>query len=313
MAEIKDRNTMGNVIRFTREYLDSIYIEERLVGAKEPNLQMELFGETFASPIMTPAFSHLRTFASERENALCEYSRAAAEMNQVNWVGMSTNEEFAEALATGARTIRIIKPYADKDQIYSRIEFAEKEGALAVGIDIDHVFGETGAYDVCFGNPMTCQTVSDLKGYVNSTKLPFVIKGVLSVQDAAACAEAGVRGIVVSHHHGRMPFAIPPVMILPEIVKELGEREKRRVKVFVDCSMDSGVDAFKALALGADAVSAGRILMPGLVKEGCQGVKAKLKAMNEELAEIMAYTGTGSLAGMDGTVLHRKDGSRLIE
>lgn len=312
MAEIKDRNTMGNVIRFTREYLDSLYIEERLVGAKEPCLQMELFGETFASPIMTPAFSHMKTFASERENALVEYSRAAAELNQVNWVGMSTNEEFGEALLAGARTIRIIKPYADKDEIYSRIEFAEKGGALAVGVDIDHVFGETGKYDVCFGNLMTCQTIADLRGYANSTKLPFVVKGVLSVQDALACAEAGVQGIVVSHHHGRMPFAIPPLMILPEIVKVLGERDKRRVKIFVDCSMDSGVDAFKALALGADAVSAGRILMPGLVKEGCEGVKAKLRAMNEELAEIMAYTGTGSLAQMDGTVLHRRDGSQLV-
>lgn len=44
------------------------------------------------------------------------------------------------------------------------------------------------------------------------------------------------------------------------------------MKIFVDCGIDSGVDAFKALVLGADAVSAGRILMPGLVKEGCDGV-----------------------------------------
>ena len=163
MAEIKDRNTMGNVVRFTREYFDSIFVEERLVGAKKASLKMELFGEEFDSPIMTPAFSHLKTFASERENALCEYSRAAAEMNQVNWVGMMTNDEFAQALKTGARTIRIIKPYADKDEIYSRMEFAEKNGAFAVGIDIDHVFGETGDYDCCFGNWMTYQTEEDLQ------------------------------------------------------------------------------------------------------------------------------------------------------
>lgn len=77
MAEIKDRNTMGNVVRFTREYFDSIFVEERLVGAKRASLKMELFGEEFDSPIMTPAFSHLKTFASERENALCEYSRGS--------------------------------------------------------------------------------------------------------------------------------------------------------------------------------------------------------------------------------------------
>ena len=66
MAEIKDRNTMGNVVRFTREYFDSIFVEERLVGAKRASLKMELFGEEFDSPIMTPAFSHLKTFASKR-------------------------------------------------------------------------------------------------------------------------------------------------------------------------------------------------------------------------------------------------------
>ena len=120
MARFNDPNTMTNVVAFTRAYFDSIFVEERLIGAKLPDLSMELFGKTFASPIMTPAFSHLKTFAAERENGLCEYSRAAAELHQVNWVGMMTNEEYATLSDTGAQTIRIIKPYADKDEIFSR-------------------------------------------------------------------------------------------------------------------------------------------------------------------------------------------------
>ncbi len=70
---------------------------------------------------------------------------------------------------------------------------------------------------------MTYQAEEDLQNYVKATGLPFVVKGIMSVQDALACQRAGVAGIVVSHHHGRMPFAIPPMMILPEIVEALGK------------------------------------------------------------------------------------------
>ena len=311
MARFNDPNTMTNVVAFTRAYFDSIFVEERLIGAKLPDLSMELFGKTFASPIMTPAFSHLKTFAAERENGLCEYSRAAAELHQVNWVGMMTNEEYATLSDTGAQTIRIIKPYADKDEIFSRIAFAQERGALAVGIDIDHSFGDTGAYDVCGGYPMISQSVEDLRTYIDYTNLPFVVKGVLSVSDALKCEEADVSAIVVSHHHGRMPFAVPPLMVLPDIVRALGP--KRRMKIFVDCSIDSGYDAFKALCLGADAVSAGRVLFPDLIRDGCEGVKRCLERMNHELAQMMAYTGCATLGAATPALLRRADGSKFEE
>ena len=302
MARFNDGAAMTSVVQFTRTYLDSILAEERLIDAVEPDLSMDLWGEKFASPIMTPAFSHLKTFASERENGMCEYSSAAAQMNQVNWVGMMKNEEYAEIAETGARTIRIIKPYADHDEIYSRIEFAESHDAFAVGMDIDHIFGDNGRYDICVGEQMANKSMEDIKKFVEFTKLPYVIKGVLSVQDALKCADAGVSGIVVSHHHGRMPFAMPPLMVLPEILKALGP--DRQMRVFVDCGIDSGYDAFKALALGADAVSAGRVLFKGLIGGGTEGVKAQLEEMNTQLRQMMAYTGCSDLSKMDASILH---------
>lgn len=309
MERFQDSNAMTDVVKCTRQYLDSILAEERLIDSQEPLLNFSLFGESFASPIMLPAFSHLKTFASEREDGMSEYSLAAAQMKQVNWVGMCENDEFAVILGTGAKTIRIIKPYADKDKFFSQMEFAEKHGALAIGMDIDHIFGADGKYDVVFGEKMRRQTIKDLKEYVKFTNLPFIVKGILSVQDAVKCAEAGVKGIVVSHHHGRMPSAIPPVMVLPEIAAEV--KKQGEMKLFVDCCIDSGTDAFKAIALGADAVSAGRILMPGLVKGGCEGVKEFLQKMNEQLAEMMAYTGCTTLEDINSSVLWSKDGRRM--
>jgi len=298
MAEnVKFRPSDANQI--TRKYLDSILIEERLIDSGIPSTKIELFGETYETPIMTPAFSHLHVFAPEREDGMCEYARGAKNIGALNWVGMSENEEFGRIAATGVRTVRIVKPYADRDKILDQFAFAESVGAVAVGIDIDHSYSGKGGYDLVQGEKMTGLSSADLRELVSSTKLPVVIKGVLSVQDAVKCAENGVQGILVSHHHGRMPFAIPPLMVLPEIVKAVGGR----MKIFVDCSIDTGADAYKALALGADAVAVGRALMQPIIDEGALGVEKYMRRMNDELSMIMAFTGCKTVQDIEPTAL----------
>ena len=76
------------------------------------------------------------------------------------------------------------------------------------------------------------------------------------------------------------------------------------MKIFVDCGMDTGYDAYKALALGADAVSVGRGILNPLLSEGKEGVVLKITRMNEELREMMMYTGVKNLQSFDSTVLH---------
>ena len=89
-------------------------------------------------------------------------------------------------------------------------------------------------------------------------------------------------------------------MILEDIVDAVGGK----MKIFVDCGIVSGIDAYKCLALGADAVSVGRHLMP-LLTNGADAVAKRMKAMTAELARIMADTGVLSLDRMDPTVIHK--------
>ena len=287
---------------YTRKYIDSILIEERIIDSTMPTLETDIFGELFSSPIMTPAFSHLKAIGKDRENTMIEYARAAKELNILNWVGREANDDdlIAEILATGAKTVRIIKPYADHQIILDQIRFAEEHGAFAVGIDIDHVYGNDGKYDVVDGYEMGPVMMEDIKKYVASTKLPFVLKGILSVDDAVKCAECGVNGIVVSHHSGRIPSAVPPLMVLPQIAEATADTD---MWIFADCHIDSGVDAFKAIALGADAVSAGRAIMKPLVEEGTAGVVKKIQSMNEELITVMGYTGSRDVHEIEETML----------
>ena len=281
----------------TRDYFDSLLLETRYIDSELPSTKMELFGEEFDTPIMTAALSHLHNPA----DGMAIYGKGAALANAVHWVGMGEDAELEGVVATGARSIKIIKPHADNREVFRKIEHAVKTGCFAVGMDTDHAFNSIGGYDDVFGLPMKSKSVEELSEFVQAAGVPFVVKGVLSPRDAEKCVKAGCAGLVVSHHHGMVDYSVPPLMVLPEIVKAVGNE----IPVFIDCGIVSGMDAYKCLALGAKAVSVGRHLMP-LLKDGPEAVAQRIYEMNAELAGIMARTGVKSLDDMDPTVIHRR-------
>jgi isopentenyl diphosphate isomerase/L-lactate dehydrogenase-like FMN-dependent dehydrogenase len=286
----------GNSDRITREYLDSLLLEMRHIDAVKPDTGFTLYGERFATPIMTAALSHLDNV---HEKGMVEMAKGAKMAEAVCFAGMGEKEELEEMTKTGARVVKIIKPYADNQVIFDKIAHAESCGVLAVGMDIDHAFNGNGDYDTVLGLEMRPKSLEEIRQFVQATSLPFLIKGVLSERDAYKCLQAGVRGIVVSHHHGIMDYALPPLKILPSIVKVTGGE----IPVFVDCGIAGGMDAFKALALGADGVCVGRALMEPLRDNGAKGLCDAILAMNGELAGVMARTGCPDLSHMDADVI----------
>lgn len=291
-------NQKADANQITREYFDSLLLETRYLDSELPDTRMQLWGETFATPIMTAALSHLGNVC---ENGMVKLAEAAKAAGAVYWCGMGDEAELEAITATGARTVKIIKPYEHNEDIFRKIEHAVKAGVFAVGMDIDHSFNGSGGYDCVLGCQMKAKSTQEIKEFVDAASVPFIVKGVLSVQDAQKCVEAGVSGIVVSHHHGIMNYSIPPLLVLEKIV----EAVDGRMKIFVDCSIESGMDAFKALALGADAVCVGRDLM-GPLKDGSEAAAARILELNGQLASVMARTCTKTLDDMDASVIwHR--------
>lgn len=288
----------SNSDKITRDYFDSLLIETRYLDATIPSTEMTLFGETFRTPIMTAALSHLH---HTTQDGMTVYAQAAAQSGAMHWVGMGSENELEKIVATGAKTIKIIKPHADNQEVFRKIEHAVKVGCIAVGMDIDHAFNSDGGYDNVFGLPMKAKSTEELAEFVQAAGVPFIVKGVLSPHDAEKSLKAGCAGMVVSHHHGMVQYAVPPLMVLRDIISATGGS----VPVFVDCGIESGMDAYKCLALGAKAVSVGRHLMP-LLKEGPEAVARRIEEMTAELAGVMARTGVGSLDKMDSTVIHRR-------
>ena len=288
----------GDSVQIAREYMDSLLVETRVVGAERPDTTFRFLGETFSTPVMTAALSHLD---------LVSMAAGAKQAGACVSIGMGGNGEMGEILATGAKVMKIIKPYADEKEILSRLEYAEENGALAVGMDVEHAVNTDDAEDsVVMGLQMKQPTLAELEKYIRHTNLPFFIKGALSVQDALRCRDLGAAGLVLSHHNGLTRFAVPPVMVLPEIRKAIG----KDLLLIADGGIESGVDAFKALARGADAVTMGKALMGPLKEKGAEGVAEILRKATAQLQAMMIRTGTKNLKHMDPSVIWEPIGYR---
>ena len=280
--------------------MDGILIKERLIDSVVADTKISFLGEEFDMPVMMPAFSHLGCFNGREKTGLEEYSLATKELNILNFVGMMENEGYDKIVATGAKTVRIVKPYADNGKVRDQMQYAESKGAFGIGMDIDHIFGEEGE-DIVIGEKMAVQTSEMLASYIESTKLPFFVKGVLSAEDAVKCANLGAKAIIVSHHHGRMPYAMPPMSMLPEIREALIGTD---VKIIVDCGIAGGADVYKALALGADAAAVGRSMLPSLEENGVDGVVNFVRGVQKELRFIMSCTGFAKPSDIDESCLY---------
>ena len=287
-------NPAEDSIRIARAYMDSLQVESRLLGAEEPSSAFEFLGETFSTPIMTAALSHI-DLKGMAEGAVL----AGAAVS----IGMGDNETLKGVLGTGAKVMKIVKPYANRDDIRDRIRFAEANGAIAVGIDIEHsIHADDPEPDNVFGLQMKLPSLGELREFIQSAKLPFFIKGALSVQDAVKCVELGCAGVILSHHNGIMRCAVPPVRLLPKIRKAVGHK----LILIADGGMESGFDAFKALALGADAVTVGRPLMEPLKERGAAGVRDVLETMTKQLQVMMYRTASKDLKHIDPSVIWEK-------
>jgi isopentenyl diphosphate isomerase/L-lactate dehydrogenase-like FMN-dependent dehydrogenase len=286
----------GSSQRITREYFDSLLVEMRAIDAVEGSTKTVLFGRELSTPVMVAALSHLHEV---RPNGMVETAQGAAAAGTIMWSGIGPLEELEQLIATGAPVIKIVKPYADTDLVLEKIEHAEKAGALAVGMDTDYGFGRMNSPYSARGVSVSPKTLGDLKSFVKATTLPFIIKGVLSERDAAKALEAGAGGIVISHHNGVFDYAVPPVRILPRIQKLVGGR----IPIFVDCGIQSGMDAFKALALGASGVCVGTKVIAGLTQDGAAGVQKTLEDITAELKWALQMTGSPDPAHIDPSVI----------
>jgi 4-hydroxymandelate oxidase len=143
-------------------------------------------------------------------------------------------------------------------------------------------------------------TFDDLEWLCRQTDLPVLVKGVLNPADVAACLNAGVAGIVVSNHGGRVLDTLPAALdMLPAIVAAVAGR----VPVLMDGGVRRGTDIVKAIALGACAIFVGQPILHALAVAGASGVVHAITILRSELETAMTLLGTRDLQNLDSSYI----------
>ncbi len=143
----------------------------------------------------------------------------------------------------------------------------------------------------------TWEYLDQIRAFV---KVPMLIKGILTAEDARLCVDRGFDGVIVSNHGARTLDYVPSTL---EVLREIVAEVDGAVPVLIDSGFRRGSDVFKALALGADAVCLGRAARWGLGAFGARGVERLLQILQMELRDSMASAGRMSLADIDATAI----------
>ncbi|SHH24464.1 alpha-hydroxy-acid oxidizing protein [Tepidibacter thalassicus] len=304
-GEVPGMGGKGSGESFKRNYetLKNVKLVLKTIhDVKDPDMSVEIFGKKIDLPFITAPVTgnsiNMGGFLTE-----AQYSDyvvfGSIEAGTFAMTGDSGNPQF---YIDGLNSIKkangigipIIKP-RENMKIIENIKKAEETGAIGVGIDIDGAGLLTMALH---GQPVGPKTVDELKELTSSTKLPFILKGIMSVEEAELAVEVGASAIVVSNHGGRiLDYTLGVAEVLPKISKAV----KGKITIFADGNVRNGVDILKYIALGADAVLAGRPIIWGAYGGGKEGVKLIIENLKEELKQAMILTGCKDVKSIDSS------------
>ena len=263
-----------------------------------PDTSLQLFGRTFKYPFFAGPVGAMTLHYGDKYNDM-DYNAilvpACAAAGIAAFTGDGTNPTVMEMAtkaigAAGGCGVPTIKPW-NIDTIREKMAQAKASGCFAVAMDVD-------AAGLPFLKNMTppagSKSVEELAEIVKLAERPFIVKGVMTVKGALKAREAGAAAIVVSNHGGRVLDQCPATAeVLPEIAAAL---KGTGVKILVDGGIRTGVDVFKALALGADGVLICRPFVTAVYGGGEEGVKCYIDKLAGELADTMQMCGAHSLA-----------------
>ncbi|GAB6109339.1 alpha-hydroxy-acid oxidizing protein [Fusibacter bizertensis] len=270
---------------------------DTLHEVKTPNPQIELMGKLFKLPVFAAPVGAVQMHYSDLYDDL-SYSTALVDgchsAGIVAFTGDGVKSEVFEGTADAIKAqggfgVPTIKPWR-KEEIIEKIRIAEAANALAIAMDID---AAGLAILAAQGKPVSPMSTETLKEIIASTDKPFIVKGIMTVNAAKKAAEAGAYAIIISNHGGRVLDETPSTLeMLSEIVAAVGNQ----TIVMLDGGVRTGLDVFKALALGAKAVLVARPFVTAVYGGDREGVSLYVNQLEAELKEAMLMTGCATLA-----------------
>ena len=263
-----------------------------------PDTSLEIFGKQFKYPFFAGPVGAVVAHYGDKHNDKSYNDilvKACAEGGIAAFTGDGLDgtvmEVACEAIkAQNGMGVPTVKPW-NLETIEAKMELVKASSSFAVAMDID----AAGLPFLKGMNPPAgAKTVEQLSAIAQMAGKPYIVKGVMTVKGALKAKEAGAAAIVVSNHGGRVLDQCPAtVEVLPAIVEAL---KGSGVKIIIDGGIRTGVDVFKALAMGADAVIICRPFVPMVYGGGEEGVKLYIEKIGAELADTMAMCGAKTLS-----------------
>jgi len=280
-----------------------------LCKKKDTDTTFELFGKTFAYPIFAGPVGAVNLHYGNKFNDM-QYNdilvKGCADAGIAAFTGDGTNPDVVKAAAeaigkANGLGIPTIKPW-NKETVEEKMTLARESGAFAIAMDID----AAGLPFLKNMNPPAgAKSVKEMKEIIDAAGVPFIVKGIMTAEGAKKALEAGAAGIVVSNHGGRVLDQCPATA---EVLKEIADAVKGQMKIFVDGGIRTGVDVFKALAMGADAVIIARPYVAAVYGGAEEGIKLYTDKLGAELVDTMAMCGAGKLSDINSSMVRIPNG-----
>ena len=264
----------------------------------------DFFGHQLTIPVMAGPVGAMQLHYGDKYDDLTYNDilvTACAKAGILAFTGDGTNPAVMEAAVNAigenhGAGVTTIKPW-NQELVMQKMDMAKKSGAWAIAMDID---GAGLPFLKNLTPPAGSKTVEQLKEIADYAGVPFILKGIMTVKGAEKAVKAGAKAIVVSNHGGRVLDQCPATAeVLPEIVDAVG----KDVMVLVDGGIRTGMDVFKALALGAKGVLIARPFVNMVYGGGLEGPAVLVEKLKAELADTMLMCGAHSLAEIDRSMV----------
>jgi len=294
-------------LKRNRQALDSLALRQRvLVDVRKIDITTTLLGRSMSSPVFLAPVGGLVGFLNPEQGAI-PVARAAVAHGTAAFISTAAKPGF-EAAAAAVNEPLIFQLYvrADRKWVEDILDRVKAAGYRALCVCVDRNYYGRRERDIIsraavregFGDPSFQMGLqwSDLVWMKERIKLPLIVKGVATAEDARLSVDHGADVVYVSNHGGRqLDHAQGTIEVLPEVVEAVAGR----AEILWDGGVLRGTDVIKAISLGARAVGVGKLLGWSLAAGGEAGVKRMLELMDVEIRTAMGLMGVTALAQLN--------------
>jgi glycolate oxidase len=266
-------------------------------------------GNKLRIPVLLAPIGSLQAFTPTGATAAAE---AAAKFGTMHVVSTATQPGIEETAKVEGPKIFQLYVRGGNDWVEDIVKRAARAGYQGLAVTVDLAvesrrerpmisrytrLSQLVPYDRSWQAKITWES---LKWMRSLSDMPLMVKGVQTAEDAELCLQHGVEYVWVSNHGGRqLDAALGSVDTLKEVMPIL----KGKAKVIVDGGIQRGSDVIKAIAMGADVVSIGRLQAWGLAAAGAEGCNRVLEILENEIISIMGLLGVTSMDQLDSSYL----------